>query len=57
MSHYQEKGLSKIRCIHLKCKVVNKCLNVRERVEIVEVNKGSHSLTLPYPTYVNRQRL
>ena len=46
MSHYQEKGLSKIRCIHLKCKVVNKCLNVRERLEIVEVNKGSHSLTL-----------
>ena len=29
---------------HLTCKVANKCLNVRERVEVVEWNK--HSLPL-----------
>ena len=29
----------KIRDFHLTCKVANKCLNVRERVEVVEWNK------------------
>ena len=31
---------------HLKCKVANKCLNVRERVEVVEWNKMFPSLPL-----------
>ena len=31
---------------HLTCKVANKCLNVRERVEVVEWNKMVPSLPL-----------
>ena len=31
---------------HLTCKVANKCLNVRERVEVVEWNKMVSSLPL-----------
>ena len=31
---------------HLTCKVANKCLNVRERVEVVERNKMVPSLPL-----------
>ena len=31
---------------HLTCKVANKCLNVREWVEVVEWNKMVHSLPL-----------
>ena len=31
---------------HLTCKVANKCLNVRERVEVVEWNKMVFSLPL-----------
>ena len=31
---------------HLTCKVANKCLNVRERVEVVEWNK---KWSLPFP--------
>ena len=37
-----DKSLSinaKIRNSHLTCKVANKCLNVRERVEVVEWNR------------------
>ena len=38
---------------HLTCKVSNKCLNVRERVEVVEWNKR---WSPPFPCYpVNRQ--
>ena len=35
---------SKIRGIHLTCKVANKCLNVRERIELVESFTNSGSL-------------
>ena len=31
-------GLNKRRS-HLTCKIANKCLNIRERVEFVEKNK------------------
>ena len=44
----------KIRGSHLKCKVANKCLNVRERVELVGRNKDAS----PFPCCtVNRQCL
>ena len=36
----------KIRDSHLTCKVANKCLDVRERVEVVEWNKR---WSLPFP--------
>ena len=35
----------KISASHLKCKVSNKCLNVRERVEVVERNHDSSLLS------------
>ena len=36
----------KICDTHLTCKVANKCLNARERVEVVEWNKMVSSLLL-----------
>ena len=45
----------KIRDSHLKCKVAKKCLNVRERVEVVKWNKRWSPPFLGCP--VNRQYL
>ena len=45
----------KIRDSHLTCKVANKCLNVREWVEVVEWNKRWSPPSPCYP--VNRQCL
>ena len=45
-THILNYKILKICDSHLTCKVTNKCLNVRERVEVVEWNKMVLSLPL-----------